>query len=142
MLCFFFRHNCNKSLWENIFSVISHSCTTPLVRAPPQLPLFPSFTTCAVDDFQHLRFGNSQSPVKFTGKPKTQINIYIYIAHHLPINEVNGITQYLLRQRKHHIRQSINRGFWPAADNDAILTALFQHEEDNFSKLAVGNRYQ
>ena len=27
---------------------------------------------CAVDDFQRLRFGNSQSPDKLTGKPKTK----------------------------------------------------------------------
>ena len=66
---FFFRHNCNKSLWQNIFLVISHLCASPLVRAPPQLPLSPSSTTCAVDNFQLLIFGNSQSPDKFTGKP-------------------------------------------------------------------------
>ena len=39
------------------------SCTSPSA-------LFPSPITCAVDYFQRLRFGNSQSPDKFTGKPK------------------------------------------------------------------------
>ena len=97
---FFFRHNCKKSLWKNIFLVSSHSCTSPLVRAPPQLPLVPSPTTCAVDDFQRLIFGNSQPPDKFTGNPITQINIYIYIAHHLPVYKVNGTARYLPRQPK------------------------------------------
>ena len=55
----------------------------------------------AVDGFQRLIFGNSQSLEKFTGKPRTQIKIYIYIAHHTSINEVNGIAQYLSRQQKH-----------------------------------------
>ena len=36
-----------------------------------------------------------------------------------------------------HIRPSINEGFRPATDNDAILAALLQHKEDNFSKLTV-----
>ena len=67
---FFFRRNFNISLCKNIFLVSSYSCTSPLVGAPPQMTLSPSPTTCAVDDFQHLRFGNSQSPDKFTGKPK------------------------------------------------------------------------
>ena len=40
---------------------------------------------CMVDNFQRLRFGNSRSPDKFTGKLKTEINIYvyIYIVHHI-----------------------------------------------------------
>ena len=51
---------------------------------------------CAVCNFQHLRFGNSQSSNKFAGNPKIvshptssqesqkqQTNVYIYIAHHL-----------------------------------------------------------
>ena len=100
---FSFKHNCKKSLWKNIILVILHSCTPSLLCAPPQLPLFPSPPTYRVDDFQRLRFGNSQSPDKFTGNPKTQINIYIYIyiAHHLLIFEVNGTAQYLPRQQKH-----------------------------------------
>ena len=50
-LPFFFRHNCNKSLWKNIFSVSSHSQPSPLVRAPPQLTLFPSPTTSRIFTF-------------------------------------------------------------------------------------------
>ena len=42
---FYFSHNCNKSLWKNILLVISHSCNSPLVCAPPQLPLFTSPNT-------------------------------------------------------------------------------------------------
>ena len=87
----FFRHNCNKSLWKNIFLVSFHSRTSPLFCAPPQLSLSPSPTTFVVDNSQRFRFDNSQSPNKltgnpnikspdkFTGKTKTQINIYIYI---------------------------------------------------------------
>ena len=45
MFCFLFRHNCNKPLFKNIFLVSSHSCPSPLVRAPPRLTLFPSHTT-------------------------------------------------------------------------------------------------
>ena len=68
---------------------------------------------CAVDDFQCLIFGNSQSPHKFTGNPKIvshptssqkilkqQIKIYICIVHHL---RVNGTGQYLTRQRKNFL---------------------------------------
>ena len=40
------------------------------------------------------------------------------------------------------MRPSINEGFRPATDNDAILAALLQHEEDNFSKPTVENRSQ
>ena len=107
IFCFFFRHKCKKSLWKNMFLVSSNSRTPPLVCAPPQLTLPPSPTTC-------LRFGDIQSPDKFTGNPKivshltssqeilnTQINIYIYIAHHLDIYEVNFTAQYLPRQQKH-----------------------------------------
>ena len=42
---FFFRHNFNRSLCKNIFLVSSYSRPLPLVRAPPQLTLFPSPTT-------------------------------------------------------------------------------------------------
>ena len=68
---FFFRHNFNKSLCKNIFLLILHLCTSPLGTEPPQLTLFSSPTTCMLDNFQRLIFGNSQSPNKFTGNPKT-----------------------------------------------------------------------
>ena len=60
--------------------------------------------------------------------------------HRLPIYEVNGTARYLPKQENTHIRPFINWGFWPATDNDAILDALLQHEEDNFSKLMIENR--
>ena len=41
-----------------------------------------------------------------------------------------------------HIRPSINGGFQPDTNNHVILSKLFQHEEDNFSKLRVKNRSQ
>ena len=69
---FFLRHNWNKSPCKNIFLVSYHVCTSPLVRAPPQLTRFPSPTPCAVEGVQRLRFGNIQSTNKFTGKPKTK----------------------------------------------------------------------
>ena len=37
----------------------------------------------------------------FTGQPKTKTNIYIYIAYHLPIYEVNVTARYLPRHQKH-----------------------------------------
>ena len=67
----------NKSLCNNIFLVSSRLCTSTLVCAPPQLKIPPSLTTpfngtgmWSVENFQRLIFGNSQSPDKFTGKPK------------------------------------------------------------------------
>ena len=81
-------------MWKNMCLVSSQSRTSPLVSAATQLTLFPSPTTCAVDDFRLLIFGNSHSPDKLTGNPKSQINIYLYIVHHLPIYEVNGASQY------------------------------------------------
>ena len=36
----------------------------------------------------------------------------------------------------------INKGFQPATNSDAILAALLQHEEDNFSKLTVKNNLE
>ena len=79
----------NKSLCKNIFLVGLRLCTSPLVCAPPQLTLFTSPTTPSMP--RHVRgrqftmLAIWQSPEKFTGKRKTQINVYvyIYIAHHL-----------------------------------------------------------
>ena len=38
--------------------------------------------------------------------------------------------------------KNLDAGFPPATNNDAILAALLQHNEDNFSKLTVDNRSQ
>ena len=79
----------NKSLCKNILLVSLRLCTSPLVHASPQLTFFTSSTTPSTP--QHVRgiqfqtLEIFQSPDKFTGKRKTQINIYVYIyfAHHL-----------------------------------------------------------
>ena len=73
----------NKSLCKNILFVSSRLCTSPLVRAPPQLTLFTSPTTPSTPrhmcgrQFSTLEIW--QSPDKFTGKRRTQIYVYIYI---------------------------------------------------------------
>ena len=41
-----------------------------------------------------------------------------------------------------HIRPSINKMFRPDTNKDAIIAALLEHKEDNFSKLMVENRPQ
>ena len=99
------------------------SCTSPT-------DTFTSPTTCAVDDFQRLRYGNSQSPEKFTEKPRIQIIIYIYIAQHLRVKWHSLV---------YHIRPSINKGFSSDTNIDALLAALLQHKEDNFSNSMVEN---
>ena len=105
---FFFTHNCNKSLWKNIFLVSSHLrthltfslCTSPTATFPFAYHLhsrrFPNLEIrqWSVTKQVHRKAYNSQSPDKFTGKPKTHINIYIYIAQHLPIYEVNDTYPY------------------------------------------------
>ena len=79
----------NKSLCKNILLVSSHLCTSPLVRAPPQLTLFTSPIIPSTPGHMRSRKFTTleiwQSPNNFTGNHKTQINIYvyIYIAHHL-----------------------------------------------------------
>ena len=64
----------NKSLCKNILFVSSRLCTSPLVRAPPQLTLFTSPTTPLtprhVRSIQFRTLDILQSPVKFTGKSK------------------------------------------------------------------------
>ena len=79
------KHSCvreelsdvNKSLCKNIFLVSSRLCISPLVCAPPPTDTsyfiyhpFNGPSMYTVDNFQCLRFGNSQSPDKFIGKPK------------------------------------------------------------------------
>ena len=59
------------------------SCTSPTENFPFTYHPSNRCAMCAVDYFQQLRFGNSQSPDKFTGKPYIKMNVYIYIAHHL-----------------------------------------------------------
>ena len=72
-----------KSLCKNIFLMSLQFCTSPLVRVPPQLKLLTSPTTPStprhVCGRKFLTLDIWQSPDKFTGKSKTQINVYIYI---------------------------------------------------------------
>ena len=97
--CVFFQWNFNKSLCKTIFLVRSHLRTSSLVCAPPQLTLLPSPDTCVVDNFQSLRFGNSQSTYKLTVKYKRQISVYIYISYHLPVYKFNGSLHCWRRRR-------------------------------------------
>ena len=53
---------------EHIFGGLARPL--PLVCSTPQPTLSPSPTTCTVDDFQRLIFGNRQSLKKFTEKTK------------------------------------------------------------------------
>ena len=142
---FFFRHNCNKSLWKNIFLVISHSCTSPLVCAPPQLPLLPSPTNCAVGDLQRLIFVNIQSPNKFTVKPKivshltsSQESLKHKSTFTFTLRIIYPSTRSMAQldispdNENTHIRPYTNKGFRPATDKDAILAELLQHEEEKF----------
>ena len=96
---------------------------------------------CAVDNFQRSIFGNSQSPEKFTGKPKivslptsSQESVQQKYTHTFTfklcnIYEINSTDQYL-------------RSCCPVTNNDSILVLLLQHEDDNFLKLTVENRLQ
>ena len=135
----------NKSLCKNIFLVSSRLCTSPLVRASPQLTLSLHLqplqcpVMCAVDNFWRLIFYNSQSPDKFTGNPlivslptSSQESMkckptFTFTFTLRIIYEVNGTAQYIKR-------------CWPSTNNDAILSVSSQHKEDNFSKLTVKNR--
>ena len=73
----------NKSLCKNILLVSSRFCTSPLVRAPPQLTLFTSPTTPPTPrnmcgrQFPKVQIWKSHD--KFTWKSKTKINVYVYI---------------------------------------------------------------
>ena len=120
----------NKSLCRNIFLVSLRFCESPLVRAPPNwhfllhLPPLQRPGICAVDNFQHLRFGSlqtsSQESVKHT-------STFTFIFTLRTIYEVNDTAWYLKR-------------CWPATNNYAILAALLQHNKDKFSKLSAKNR--
>ena len=44
--------------------------------------------------------------------------------------------------QKPHIRTSINKGFLSVTNTNAIFAALLHHNEDNFSKMTVGNKSQ
>ena len=72
-----------KSLCKNILLASSRLCTSPLVRAPPQLTLFTSSTTPSTPRHMSGRQFSTleiwQYPDKVTGKCITQIYVYVYI---------------------------------------------------------------
>ena len=74
---------------------------------------------CVVDNFQRLRFGSLPKSSQESVKHKSTFTFVFTLC---TIYMVNGIAQYLER-------------CWTATDKDAILAALLQHNEDNFSKL-------
>ena len=140
---------------KELFLVILHSCTSLLVRAPPQLPLSPSLTTCAVDNFQRLIYGNSQSPNKFIGNPKIvsqktspQESLKHKSTFTFILRTIYSSTRSMAQpdispdSKNTHIRPSSNKGFRFATNNDAILSASLQHKEDSNSKMTVENRLQ
>ena len=110
-------------------------CNPPTDTPPFTYYPFNGPGMCAVYYFQRLRFGNSQSPENFTGKPKivsSQENLkhkstFKFTFTLRTVYDVNGTALYLERCS-------------PATDNYAIIDALLQHEKDNFSKLTVKNR--
>ena len=109
------------------------SCTYPTDTFPFTYQSFKGPGMCAVENFQGFIFGNSRSPNKFIGKPKIvslttssqeilkhkSMLTFTFILR--TIYEVNDTAQYIER-------------FSPATNNDAILAALLQHEEDFFRK--------
>ena len=71
-------------------------CTSPTDTFPLTYHPFNRRAMNTLDDFQRFIFGNIQSSENFTGKPKSvshptssqeilkqQINVYIYIVHHI-----------------------------------------------------------
>ena len=57
-LPFFFRHNCNKSLWKNLFLMSYNSGPSTLVRATFQLKLSPSPTSFLLCPFLPASLSN------------------------------------------------------------------------------------
>ena len=139
MFYFFFRKNLKNNCARTYFGefALAHLtfgwCTSPTDNFPF------TYHNCAVDYFQRFIFSNSQSPEKFTGKPKIVsllTSSQESIKHKLTftftftlrtIYEVNVKSWYLER-------------YSPATDNEAIFAILLHHQEDIFSKLMVENR--
>ena len=77
---------------------------------------------CMVDNFQRLRFGSLPTSSQESVKRKLTFKFTLRT-----IYKVNGTAKYLKR-------------CWPATNNNSILAALLQHNEDNFLKLIAKNR--
>ena len=101
------------------------SCNSPTDTPPFTYHPFNGPGMCAVYNFQRLIFGNSPSPGKFTGKPKKSRFTLTFIL--CTIYKVNVVAQYLEMCS-------------PTTDNNVIIAALLQHQEDNFSKPTGKNR--
>ena len=116
-------------------------CISPTDTFPFTYHPFNGPGMCAVDNLQRLRFDNSQSPDKFTGKPKIvslrtssqesvkHTSTFTFTFTLRTIYKVNGTARYIKR-------------CWPATNNGAILSVLLQHKEEIFLKLTVKNRSQ
>ena len=114
-------------------------CTFPTDTFPFTCYPFNGPGMCLVDNLQRLIFVNSQSPNKFTGKPKifrlpTSLqesikhkSTFMFTFIFRTIYEVNDTALYLER-------------FLTTTNNNAILAILLHHKEDNFLKLMVKNR--
>ena len=122
-----------KLLCKKILFVSWILWTPPLVHAPTQLTIPPSPTTpstataCVwytISNAWYLAIvgcpTSSQESVK-------QKSLFTFSFTLRTIYDVNGTAIYLKR-------------CWHDTDNDGIISALLQHNEDNFSKLTDENR--
>ena len=90
-----------------------------LYLSPLQRP-----SMCAVDNFQHLRFGSLPTSSQESVKHKSTFTFTFTLR---TIYKVNGTARYLKR-------------CLPVTNNGSILAALLHHNEDNFLKLKAKNR--
>ena len=79
---------------------------------------------CVVYNSKRLRFCSLPTSSQESVRHKST---FMFTFTLRTIYEVNGTARYLKR-------------CWPATDNNAIIVALLQHEEDNFFRLMVKNR--
>ena len=79
---------------------------------------------CSVDNFRRLRFGSLPTSSQESVKHKST---FMFTFTLCTIYEANITAQNL-------------ESCWPATNNNAILAALLQHKEDNFSKMTDKNR--
>ena len=115
----------NKSLCKKIVLVSSCLCTSPLVRAPPQLTIFPQPTTPSTAPACAQLIIFNAWDLAIVGHPKSSREsvkrklLVTFTFTFRTIYEVNGTAGYLERCS-------------PATDNDTIIATLLQHQEDIF----------
>ena len=125
------------SVQEHIFGefslvhLIFGSCTSPTDTFSFTYHPFNGPGMCAVDNFQRFRFGNSQSPEKFTGNPKIvslstssqeSVELKSRFAFKFTLRTIyviNGTAWYLER-------------CWLATSNNTILAAFCSVRRTNF----------